>query len=142
MQDELKRLANIRWALEKLGEEANELMEKYQNTDEYIAYRGVMEQLQKTRKDLNEADQAFRDALVASYEQTGETKFPGGSVKMYKVYQYDERKAVEWCAEHATQSLSLKKANFKKIAAAMDLEFVKIEEVPTAYVDSDLSEFV
>jgi len=67
--------------------------------------------------------------------------YEGIQIKQFQVVRIlDEREAIRWAGENAPGALSIKTAQFNKIAKALDgLEFVKIDKEYRAQIASDLS---
>jgi len=67
--------------------------------------------------------------------------YEGIQIKQFQVVHIlDEREAIRWAGENAPGALSIKTAQFNKIAKALDgLEFVKIDKEYRAQIASDLS---
>ncbi len=94
-------------------------------------------------RELGELENEYKTHMVAEYESTGEKKFDGGLVKIYKTMDYDPKTALEYAiSERAIGVLSLKKAGFKNLVKSKLPDFVTFGEEAKGTLSADLSEFL
>ncbi len=92
---------------------------------------------------LGELEKEYKANMVAEYEATGEKKFDGGQVKIYKTMDYDPKTALEYAVEErAFGALSLKGVGFKHLVKSKLPDFVTFGEEAKGSLSTDLSEFL
>lgn len=107
-----------------------------------------LQEAQKNLKMLSAAQAGLEKGLKTRIEtefvrnHLENTKpYEGVQIKQFQVVRIlDEREAKRWAGENAPGALSIKTAQFNKIAKAIDgLNFVKIDKEYRAQIASDLS---
>jgi hypothetical protein len=98
--------------------------------------------LEAEKRAMEAEDSAIRGLAMVAYETTGNKQpAPGVSVAVVKKLRYDKAEAFAWAkqAGMAIQPEQLDVKAFEKIAAAAELPFVEVEQVPSARIASDLT---
>ncbi len=87
---------------------------------------------------------AFRNALLEAHAQTGEKRFPGGSIRLITHLEYSDSDALTWAKLHQLALIpeSLDRRAFEKHARVDHLPWVTIVEEAQTTIDSDLSVFL
>jgi len=144
MEERLKELAITRNKVERLKEQVQDIEDRISMTQWGKQLREAEEALNTLK--LHQADleqQIKHDAEVEFVHNHLENTKPyeGIQIKQFQVVRIlDERAAKRWAGENAPGALSIKTAQFNKIAKALDgLEFVKIDKEYRAQIASDLS---
>lgn len=102
--------------------------------------RPQIELVEKIKADLQEAEIALRELTIQAYLET-QNKKPalGVGIRLMKVFNYEAEKAKSWAVDHGfTNLLDLNASKFKKAAEGLTLDFVTIEEKPTATISEVL----
>lgn len=110
------------------------------------AHVALAERIRAAETATYNAEMALREAVVAEYMQTGSKKFAMATIRVAKRLVYDAIQAFEWALKHQ-QCLNLNAGAFEKVVKALpdDKELTaiaRIEEEPTAALNSNLSEFL
>ncbi len=93
--------------------------------------------------EIGELENEYKAGMVAEYESTGEKKFDGGQVKIYKTMDYDVEAALQYAIdERALGALSLKSTGFKHLVKSKLPDFVTFGEEAKGTLSADLSEFL
>jgi len=142
-KNELEKIANRRKIISELEDALEVGWELVEATPDYKSWQKLKEKVDGFKEELRENESAFKEQAVKEYVQYGmENPKPidGLQIKKFKiVHILDEETAKEWASENAPQVLSLKKAQFNKIAKVLDLDFVQINDEYRAQIASDLS---
>lgn len=84
------------------------------------------------------AEDKLRSLTLQAYVETGnKSPAPGVAIRILSKLEYDAKEALTWAMSHQ-MSLKLDVASFEKLAKASPLDFVKINEVPSATIAQDL----
>lgn len=139
----VKEIAAQRILIESLEDQKNDIWDAIKVTAEMIAYENKRDEITKAVDALTLLSTQYRKQNISIYLDTGETKFEGGDVRIRKAYDYNNDLAREWIIKHDHLELfKVDNKEFLKVAKAVKLDFLQIEEKPTFYLKSDLSEFL
>ena len=102
--------------------------------------RELLDSIEAERIRLREEEEKLRAATLEAYQETGNKKPAHGvGIRVVKEMFYDDDEAIQWAIRaNALPCLSLQKANFKKVAEGLELDFVEILEVPQATIAKEL----
>lgn len=127
MKEKLMKLKQLRELELKSKQERDAIIEKLPIVIEF--------NLIKYQRDFLERE--IREEAIQKYNQTGEKKFGQIGIRITSKYSYDEIEALQWAKNHDL-CLALDKTAFKKQLKVQPLEFVKVEEVPTATLPTEI----
>lgn len=114
-----------------------------EETPEFKDLTQVKDHLSLLEYDLASLEAEYRKVCLESFKETGEKNQPGGVVGVYKVFDYDTAQARNWAIEHKHVGLlTLNNSEFKKVAKSLEIDFVKISEVPRMKLSKDLSKWL
>jgi len=143
----VQELAVLRADLESAQNDVKDAQEALEATLEHDHLKRTQDTVIIIKERIATAEMRVRDAAVAMYDDT-ENKHPhqAVSIAVTKTARYDLGKVLEWCKENARIFIkeSLDKKPFDKAArqGIIAPELVTIEEIPTARISSDLSEYI
>lgn len=124
---------------DELAEIDADIQEKYGK-----ALERVKRMLTTAKADVEDYYQRVSEIALDQYK-VDKIKKPNPFVTIgeYDVLEYDADKALDWCVEkEMTGALSLRKADFKKLAKAAKPDFVTFSKEPRARIATDLSEWL
>ena len=100
------------------------------------ANRSQIELVDSIKVALQAEENKLREMTIGVYFWTKNKKpAPGVGIRLVKIFNYDTEKAKSWAVEHNfTNLLDLNAAKFKKAAEGLSLDFVDVEEKPTATI--------
>jgi hypothetical protein len=103
----------------------------------------LFDSLRSAAISTTEAELELKAATVATFNETGGKckQWPGTSIRLMKAFIYDKAEALKWAIEHEL-CLALDTKAFEGLVKSNPLDFVKIEEQPSAAIASDLSKFL
>lgn len=142
LDDRLRELALLRQMFSEHLESTSRLREGWSESPEYKAWQASAIEDDVISRKVGEAEAEVRRLAVLSYEQSGEKKYPGVTVKIYNEMYYDMELAKMYCVERFPEALSVVKKTFERLAEAARPKFVTFKDVPRAAIDSDLSKFL
>jgi len=98
--------------------------------------RSQIELVDSIKVALQAEENKLREMTIGVYFWTKNKKpAPGVGIRLVKIFNYDTEKAKSWAVEHNfTNLLDLNAAKFKKAAEGLSLDFVDVEEKPTATI--------
>jgi hypothetical protein len=108
------------------------------------SHKGITEAANAAKDHLGVVEGALRSAIIADYERTGNKQPADGcGIRVSGQYNYDEKVALSWAADHGL-CLKLDTKAFGDICKAESTrpDFVSAEETVTATIATDLSKFV
>jgi len=144
MEEKLMELAITRNKVNRVGQEVKDLETQLEESALGKLLNDTKVVLNMLKQHQAELEQQIKhDAEVEFVRNHLENTKPyeGIQIKQFQVVRIlDEREAIRWAGENAPGALSIKTAQFNKIAKALDgLEFVKIDKEYRAQIASDLS---
>lgn len=108
-----------------------------------LKYRGDYEFRDTAKHMLSEVEAELRERVVNHYQLSGERPtHPALGIRLMKRYQYDVNLATEWARVWAPALLTLDVANFEKLGPSLGSAPIKVEQVPTATIGTDLSKYL
>lgn len=129
MIEKLKKLKQLRELEKKSKEERDAAIEKLPIVTEFNIIKDQRESLERE----------IREEAINKFKQTGEKKFGQIGIRITTKYGYDEIDALTWAKKHDL-CLALDKTAFKKQLKVQPLDFVKVEEIPTATIPTEIKE--
>ena len=94
------------------------------------------------RSAVQVAEDAARDAALATYEHTGDKKVhPDITIRVYQVAVYDTGQALDYARAHLPTALRLDARTFEKVAKAIELDFVTWHDDARPAISKDLSKY-
>ena len=133
MNEKLQKLRVAREKEIKYRTERDKLLEIF------LADLEVVKQLEFTKKYREELENEIRDEVINKFKETGEKKFGQLGIRLMTAYDYSDEDALTWAKEHDL-CLALDKTAFKKQLKINLLDFVKVEEIPTATIPVEIKE--
>jgi len=134
LQKESMQLEKLRLDLNRSKEEEDKIRAKIKSELDT-----ALEKQKKLKKDIKSKENEIRDSLVEEYNNTGNTKMPGGFyITKKKVVEYDNSKALEWARQSGT-CLNLDKKAFEKVAPELGLDFVEVKYDPKATIPKQIN---
>lgn len=141
--DYLKELANNRIKLARVKAEVKDLETDLEQTDAFRKLESHREVLRILEAHVNGLESGIKNRVETEFVRAGlknNKPYDGVQVKKFQVVHIlSEREAMRWASENAPGALSIKTAQFNKIAKAVDLDFVNISTEWRAQIASDLS---
>ncbi len=142
--DYLKELALNRTKLLHMDAEVYDAQKELEQSEPYLQLQERKEALKVLRARVDGLAGGIKDRVETEFNLSADknTKpYDGIQIKKFQVVTIiDERKAKAWAGNNAPGTLSIKKAQFNKVAKALDsLEFVKIEDEYRVQIASNLS---
>ena len=135
LEEQIAILKKMRLAHSTMDAEFKAAYEKYclENNDLMVSLSSI-----KTKETA--VSEKVRELTVQTYLETQNKKpAPGVGIRLMKVFNYEAEKAKSWAVEHGfINLLDLNQAKFKKAAEGLNLDFVAIEEKPTATISEVL----
>lgn len=146
MQDAVSKLALARAQTAECRKALDDMLDALHQSP---AWQSWDEQYEAAKLREAEANDAVRKLALECYAESGNKHpHPAVTVKVATVARYDRDIATEWCKEHLPIALKTVLANEKlfevaaKAAPAAQVPFFSIEQVPSAAVSRDLTEFL
>lgn len=135
LEDQIQKVRELRTNRLTLQTEVDQL-----ESDLMSRYSALYRELGQANIELKVAEEKLRAATLEVYQETGNKKpAPSVGIRIVKEMLFDEDEAVQWAIRaNAMRCLSLQKANFKKVAEGLELDFVEILEVPQATIAKEL----
>ena len=135
LEEQIAVLKKMRLAHSTLGAEFEAAYEKF-----CLENGGLMASLRSIKIEEAEVSEKVRELTIQAYLETQNKKpAPGVGIRLMKVFDYDVEKAKSWAVDHGfINLLDLNQAKFKKAAEGLNLDFVTIEEKPTATISEVL----
>jgi len=135
LEDQIQKVRDLRANRLALQTEVDQI-----ELDMMSKHAKLYQELGATDIDLGSAEEKLRQLILIAYQETGNKKpAPGVGIRIVKEMLFDEDEAVQWAIRaNAMGCLSLQKANFKKVAEGLELDFVEILEVPKATIAKEL----
>jgi hypothetical protein len=131
MIEEIRKLKEKTDTQDSLDRQFKALQKKFEDST-----KELKERLDEAKKQVNQQKDVVEKEVLAQYARSKETKYPGGlGIRVYKTPTYSPDEALEW-AKEKKMFLKLDTKAFEKAAGGMDLDFVKIEDVPKMTVPS------
>ena len=142
--DYLKQLADDRIKVARLKAEVKDRQSALEKTQEYQDLESRKEVLRILEASMNGTVEGLKDRIEREFIDGGKENtqpYDGVQVKKFQVVRIlDERAAKKWAGENAPGALSIKTAQFNKIAKALDsLNFIEIDIEYRAQIATDLS---
>jgi hypothetical protein len=142
INDAATNLALARAEVTRLKDEQAKCETALENIPEYQQLQAVKKDVAEANKQMEELDDILRIAAKSLYSETGTTRHPAFSIKVFHTMDYDEQLAIPWVLEHKLiATLKLDKKAFEKVAEVLTPDFVTFRAEPRVYVSSDLSSF-
>ena len=143
----LKTLAGLNRALEENQAWLEAKEEKLKALPEYQEVERIQVERQQIKDRIDQARERVNELTLDLYNATGDKKPADGvGVRIYRVLEYDQEKALTWCKEHLEPALKLDKRTFEKYAKGVEdvqpLEFVDYLDEPRPTIAGDLSEYL
>lgn len=129
MKEKLMKLKQLREVELKSKQERDAIIEKLPIVVEFNLVKDQRETLERE----------IREDAIQKFKETGKKKFGQVGIRITTKYDYDEIKALQWAKNHDL-CLALDKSAFKKQLKVQPLEFVKVEEVPTATLPTEIKD--
>ena len=143
MDNEVKRLANIRAELEREKRALEALEDKLFGTDTGLTVIGAREVVKRLREEEKQARGALDGVALQIFLNDGD-KQPHTAVTIKKRASLDYKPidAIKWAYKADQFSLiSLNTSAFEKVARELDLDFVEKTKEPYTNVPKDISEY-
>ena len=143
--DYLKELAAKRTELLHLDAEVYDAQKELEQSKPFVALQERKEELKILRARVDGLAGGIKERVGTEFRLSAKPRntkpYEGIQLKEFQVVTItDERKAKEWAGINAPGTLSIKKAQFNKVAKALDsLEFVRIENEYRVQIASNLS---
>ena len=103
------------------------------------AHGELIEAVTQTAKEVQDLEQDIRQKAVIAYNATGDRAPTAGvEVKIMHLIDYDPISALDWARTHGI-ALRLDDKEFKALAKASTIEFVRYYEQPVAQIATDLA---
>lgn len=137
----LKLLASARARLDSMKSIESGLESSYMSTPEYLAFASVNEGRRRVEADIKKITDEVRDLAMSEYD--GENlPHPGlHRISTRRTLVYDREVALDECVKRGLNTcLKLDASKFKKVAQALEFDFVSWEERQIAEIKSDLSD--
>ena len=130
MNQKLQKLRLLRDDETQTKEELNKLM------NEIPAFKALEEIREK--KVILESE--IRNEVIEKFKETGEKKFGQLGIRISKVPIYEPEQAMTWAESNMPIAIKkvLDKKQFETFAKINNLDFVTIDEVPTATIPSEI----
>ena len=139
----ITEIAEKRREYEEARAEHDAIKDRLEKSDLAIEAENKRLDVNDIAGEIGELEKEYKAHMVSEYESTGEKKFDGGLVKIYKTMDYDPKTALEYAiSERALGALSLKKAGFKNLVKSKLPDFVTFDEEAKGTLFADLSEFL
>ena len=132
MNEKLQKLRLLRDDETQAKEEVNKLINEMP----------VFKTLEEIREKKVLIEQELRDEIVEKFKETGEKKFGQLGIRISKVPIYEPEQAMTWAESNMPIAIKriLDKKQFETFAKVNDLDFVEIEEIPTATIPTEIKE--
>ena len=143
MENQVKRLANIRAELESEKKALKKLEDKLFGTDTGLTVLGSRGVVKRLREEEKQARDALDGVALQIFLNDGD-KQPHAAVtiKMRESLDYKPIDAIKWAYKADQFSLiSLNTSAFEKVARELDLDFVEKTKEPYTNVPKDISEY-
>jgi hypothetical protein len=132
----------VRWVQAKRAEEEAKAAEKDAEANVKATSEGKAWMLAKSIAsnktiELGEIDAQLRVAAIGAFRETGERQVhPRVELRMFKVYQYDDKIALPWVRDNLPVALAINKKVFEKVLGSMPAvpDCVEVIEDPRPYV--------
>ena len=147
LQDKLKELAEANLRLANLKEQRECVEEERQKSPWYAQMQSILEDMALETETVDALRSEINALTIDDYLQTGNKKpAPGVGIRINTSLLYDSGRAFDYCVANLTEAIVLDKKVFEKYAKGVSevkpLDFVTIEEKPTATIASDLTEYL
>lgn len=143
MEELLEQLKQARQAEQKAQELVEAWAKRLFATSEYEQLQNAKFQLEQAKEFTVSIDDAVRQCAIDIYKLSND-KHPHDkiSIVINRTLHYQESDAFDWAGRNAPTMLKLDTKKFEKHARAvletMPLDFVKVEEVPSVRIASEL----
>lgn len=138
MQEEIQKVVESRRAQQEIAAHVEALTRKFKaDNAELFAAHDTAKQV------VAAAENALREAILVEFKATGNKKpAPGCGVRVSTVLRYEPQAALTWAETNAPAAIkrTLDAKAFEALAKVQQLEFVTVEEVPTATISPDLTD--
>ncbi len=139
----ITEIAEKRKEYEEAKVEHDAIRDRLEKSDLAVEVENKRGKVNDVAFELGEMENEYKAQMVAEYEVTGEKKFDGGQVKIYKTLDYDAETALKYAVdEKAFGALSLKNVGFKHLVKSKLPDFVTFGEEAKGSLSTDLSEFL
>ena len=102
-------------------------------------HNDFIQKIRQDAEDVSETETAIRKLALEDFAKNKDRDVGFGvKVKIMTRYDYDKATAFAWAKKHEI-ALRLDDAAFKKIAQVQDIDFVKVSEVPSATIPTDIA---
>ena len=133
MKDRLIDLNTLRKNEKVIKDELNLRQERFNKENETL-----INEIKIISEKIDGESGAIRALVIEKYNETGNKQQEFGlGIRVNKKLSYDEKEALNYAKEHK-MFLKLDKSGFEKHAKTENVDFVKIEEIPTATIPTDL----
>lgn len=107
--------------------------------DSEIEALSIVKEFEMIKSERESIEREIREIAINKYNQTGLKKFGQIGIRITTKYNYDDSTALCWAKKHDL-CLSLDKTAFKKQLKVQPLDFVEVQEVPTATIPTEIKE--
>jgi len=140
LEEKIKVLADYRNLLKQRELDYKKAKEDFENSDVVKAYKSLA-------LDIDGYETLIREEAVRIFEETkNKNPHPAVEIKEKVNLIVDKIKAFDYAYYHLNDALTLDRKVFDKVMKVLPEEKlpdgVKIEKVPSAYIKSDLSEYL
>ena len=134
MIEKLKSLKGLRELELKHREEKEKLLQ------EFLKGLVVVRELERVKQLREELETEIRDEAISKFKETGEKKFGQIGIRLTKRLDYENEKALTWAGLNMPIAVKkvLDKKQFETFAKVNELDFVNIEEIPTATIPTEI----
>ena len=142
MRTHVIELMNARHTIEETRQKIANLEEGLLSDPRFVEFRELEGQLSAAKAAERNAKSAVGQAMIDAYLRDGEKKYPGvGQVKISKVIEYDQAKAVSWCVQSGMQHLLTLAPAFDDVAKGLAgaVDWCESKDKPTASVSSKVT---
>jgi hypothetical protein len=147
LQESLRALAQLRRKEAEAAAMVAQALAALDATPEASVLR-MRQAMQREAADLRQSvERLVREMAVAHYQATGnKAPAPGLGIRVGKRLVYDAGEALAWCKEHAPNYVRLEErldaVRFEAGAATLEGAPVEVQEVPSASLARDLSDYL
>ena len=112
---------------------------KKEEKDKAIEELPIVREFEIIKYERETIERHLRENAIVQYQETGDKKFGQIGIRISTKYEFEDSVALDWAKKHDL-CLSLDKVAFKKQLKVQPLEFVKVHEVPTATIPTEIKE--
>ena len=98
--------------------------------------------LEEIRNKKELLEQEIREEVINKFKETGEKKFGQLGIRISKKLVYEPNDAMAWAKDYMQIAIKtvLDRKQFETFAKVNNLDFVKVEEIPTATIPTEIKD--